>query len=475
MEKLLNWINGVYCEPAAGKYLDNVYPGDGSVISKVANSNLEDLEDAILAGEKAFPNWKRKSLEERSAIMHKLADLIEENLEELAMMETKDTGKPITLSKTVDIPRAAANFRFFASAIISQKSETFVTDTRAINYTVRHPLGLVGCISPWNLPLYLFTWKIAPALAMGNCVIAKPSELTPTTAAFLGGLSKEAGMPDGVLNILQGEGASIGNALVSDRRIKAISFTGGTETGKKINLVASQQFKKVSLEMGGKNPVIVFDDCDFEDTVTNVVNSSFRNQGEICLCCPRILIQEGIYEEFKNALIEHTEKLKIGDPMDSTTEYGALISEGHKQKVLSFIGGAVKDGGNILYGGSSIDQEGYFVEPTIMEGLGPDCTINQQEVFGPVVTLIPFKDEEEAIQIANSTSYGLACSIWTRDVKRANRVGLAVKSGIIWVNCWMLRDLRTPFGGMKSSGMGREGGEYALNFFTELQNICIKQ
>ncbi len=475
MEKAIHFINGHYQEPINGEYLENREPGTGKVYAQVARGSEKDLEYAIKSASSISKDWAGMSIEQRSRILIRLADLIESEKEALAQMESKDAGKPIHLAREIEIPRAAANFRFFGSAIMNYGSEAHVMEGTAINYTRRKPLGIVGCISPWNLPLYLFTWKIAPALATGNCVIGKPSELTPMTAAYLGKLANEAGIPKGVLNILQGTGSEIGQAIVQHPSIKAVSFTGGTSTGRTIAATASPMFKKLSLELGGKNPVIVYADCNLQEAVDSVVNSSFRNQGQICLCGSRVYVEKEIYSDFRDMLVEKTMDLKIGDPSDEETEFAALISRQHLEKVSSYVNGAVEDGGIVLAGGSEIEREGYYFQPTIIEGLGIDCRINQEEVFGPVITLDSFSNEEEAILKANSTEYGLACIIWTNDIRKAQRTAHEVDSGVIWVNTWMLRDLRTPFGGMRNSGIGREGGNQALDFFTEAQNVCLRQ
>ncbi|MEO9872846.1 aldehyde dehydrogenase [Ekhidna sp.] len=474
MQKIQNFVNGEYRDPIKGDYIENIEPGTGKVFAQVPNSTQEDLDLAVEASKEAFPVWSRMAVDKRSRILHKLADLIDYNLDDLALMESRDNGKPLWLAKAVDIPRASANFRFYASAIVNFSSEAQVSEGFMVNYTRRSPVGIVGCISPWNLPLYLFSWKIAPALAMGNCVIAKPSELTPMTAFLLGKLSKDAGMPNGVLNILHGEGKSIGQAIVEHEVTKAISFTGGTATGRIVGATASQQFKKVSLELGGKNPNIIFADCDLDEAVKTSVKSSFTNQGEICLCGSRILVEDSIYDEFKARFLKECEKIVVGDPMNAKSIMGALVSEDHLNKVDSYVLLAKEEGGKVLHGGNRIAREGFYYEPTVIEGLDKNCRTNQEEIFGPVVTLNKFKNEEEAIDIANSTRYGLSCTIWTSDLKRAHRVSHAVQSGIIWVNCWLVRDLRTPFGGMKDSGIGREGGNEALRFFSEPQNVCIK-
>ncbi|MEP0984610.1 aldehyde dehydrogenase [Ekhidna sp.] len=474
MQKIQNFINGEYVDPIKGQYLDNIEPGTGKVFAQIPNSNQEDLEKAVEAARGAFPKWSTMPTEKRSKILHKLADLIEENLEDFALMESRDNGKPLWLAKVVDIPRASTNFRFYASAIVNFSTEAQVSEGFMVNYTRRAPIGVVGCISPWNLPLYLFSWKIAPALAMGNCVIAKPSELTPMTAFLLGRLANEAGIPPGVLNILHGEGKGIGQAIVEHEATKAISFTGGTTTGKIVGATAAQQFKKVSLELGGKNPNIVFADCDLDEAVKTSVKSSFTNQGEICLCGSRILVEDSIYDAFKSRFISECKKIVVGDPLHEESTMGALVSNDHLEKVDSYVQLAKKEGGTILLGGKKLDKEGFYYEPTVIEGLDETCRTNQEEIFGPVVTLNKFTSEGEAIQVANSTRYGLSCTIWTTDLKKAHRVSHSVHSGIIWVNCWLVRDLRTPFGGMKDSGIGREGGNEALRFFTEPQNVCIK-
>ena len=379
----------------------------------------------------------------------------------------------------MDIPRASANFRFFATGIMHFASESHNMEDKAVNYTLRQPIGIVGCISPWNLPLYLFTWKIAPAIAAGNCVLAKPSEVTPVTAFLLSKICKEAGLPDGVLNIIHGTGASAGEAIVSHPAIKAISFTGSTRAGERIASIAAPKFKKLSLELGGKNPAVIFSDCDWDKMMMETIRSSFSNQGEICLCGSRILIEETVYEKFKKDFVEKVKQLTVGDPLEENSKQGAIVSKVHYEKILRCIETAKQEGGKILHGGNAVKLRdrcvnGFFIQPTIIEGLGPNCQTNQEEIFGPVVTLQTFKTEEEALQLANATSYGLAATIWTQDISKANRVAAKVESGIIWVNCWLLRDLRTPFGGMKNSGVGKEGGWEALRFFTESKNVCIQ-
>jgi aminomuconate-semialdehyde/2-hydroxymuconate-6-semialdehyde dehydrogenase len=448
-------------------------------MGQIPDSNEKDVNVAVGAAKKAFPLWSVTPVEERFIILNRIAELIDTNLDELALAETNDNGKPLWLSKKVDIPRASANFRFFATGIMHFATESHNMEDKAVNYTLRQPIGIVGCISPWNLPLYLFTWKIAPALAAGNCVIAKPSEVTPVTAFLLSKICKEAGLPDGVLNIIHGTGHTTGEAIVRHPEIKAISFTGSTRAGERIASIAAPKFKKLSLELGGKNPNIIFADCDWEKMMKTSIQSSFSNQGEICLCGSRILVEESIYEKFKKEFVEKTKQLAVGDPLEESSQQGAIVSKTHYDKIMRCIDTARQEGGKILCGGHLVRLEGrcangYFIQPTVIEGLGPECQTNQEEVFGPLVTLQSFKTEEEALKLANATQYGLAATIWTQDISKANRVAAKVESGIIWVNCWLLRDLRTPFGGFKNSGVGREGGWEALRFFTDAKNVCIE-
>ena len=477
--KLENFIGGDFIVPRSGNYIQNVNPAMGEIICQIPDSNEEDVALAVAAAQHAFQKWSVTPVEERFHILNRIASLIDENLADLALAETIDNGKPLWLSKRVDIPRASANFRFFATGIMHFTAESHTMEDKAINYTLRQPVGIVGCISPWNLPLYLFTWKIAPALAAGNCVIAKPSEVTPITAYLLAQICKKAGLPDGVLNIVHGKGDTTGEAIVKHPSIKAISFTGSTRAGRQIAGIAAPMFKKLSLELGGKNPAIIFADCNWEKMMKTTIQSSFSNQGQICLCGSRILVDESIYERFKAEFVEQVNKLKVGDPLDQTSRLGAIVSKPHFEKVMGCIETAKAEGGIILCGGESIQlegrcEQGYFIAPTVIEGLGPSCQTNMEEIFGPVVTLQKFRDEEEAVQLANACDYGLSATIWTQDISRANRVAAKVEAGIIWVNCWLLRDLRTPFGGIKNSGVGREGGWEALRFFTEAKNVCIE-
>ncbi|MCY7310867.1 MAG: aldehyde dehydrogenase [Chitinophagaceae bacterium] len=476
---LENYIGGNLIGPLSGKFIDNTNPATGEVYGQIPESNEKDIEAAVHAAQKVFQVWSVTPVEARFKILNRIAELIDENLNELALAETNDNGKPLWLSKEVDIPRASANFRFFATGIMHFATESHNMEDKAVNYTLRQPIGIVGCISPWNLPLYLFTWKIAPALAAGNCVIAKPSEVTPVTAFLLSKICKEAGLPDGVLSIIHGTGPVAGEAIVSHPQVKAISFTGSTKAGERIASIAAPKFKKLSLELGGKNPNIIFADCDWEKMLFHTIRSSFGNQGQICLCGSRILIEESVYEKFKTDFVAWTKKLTVGDPLEETSKQGAIVSKVHYEKILGYIEKAKQEGGTILCGGNAVKLEGrcangYFIEPTIIEGLDQNCQTNQEEIFGPVVTIQSFKTEEEALQLANATQYGLAATIWTQDISKANRVAAKVESGIIWINCWLLRDLRTPFGGLKNSGVGREGGWEALRFFTEAKNVCIQ-
>ena len=474
-----NFINGNFHNPIKEDWLDNYCPATGEVYGQIPNSSKEDVENAYLAAKKAFPMWSQTPLEERSRILIKISELLETHLDRFAEAESKDNGKPVTLAKTVDIPRAASNFRFFGNAITQFASESHESiGLDAVNFTLRQPLGVVGCISPWNLPLYLFTWKIAPALAAGNCVVAKPSEITPMTAYLLGKLCTEAGLPKGVLNIVHGLGTTCGQAIIEHPDIKAISFTGGTATGAHIARTAAPMFKKLSLELGGKNPNIIFADCDYETMLDTTVRSSFSNQGQICLCGSRIFVEAALYDTFKKDFVSKVKQLKVGNPSDPTTNIGAVVSKPHMNKVLSYINIAKEEGGTILCGGNQLTipgfENGYYLEPTVIEVPTDDCRVNQEEIFGPVVTIMPFKSEDDVLQMANRVKYGLSATLWTNNLNRTMRMSNQIQAGIIWVNTWMLRDLRTPFGGVKASGVGREGGFEALRFFTEPKNICIK-
>jgi len=479
MQQLANFINGEYCAPINNQYLDNIEPATGLVYEQIPSSDKADLELAITAAEKALPTWRNMPLEQRADILLKIAQGIEDNLSELATAEAIDNGKPISLAKVVDIPRAASNFKFFAHACSQFASEAHNMAGSAINYTLRQPIGIVGCISPWNLPLYLFTWKIAPALAAGNCVIAKPSEVTPKTAYLLGKICQQAGLPEGVLNILHGTGAGIGSVICDHPKVKAISFTGGTKTGAAIASQVAGQFKKLSLELGGKNPALIFADCDFNKTVDEVFRASFANQGQICLCSSRLYIERGIYDKFKKSLVAKAQALSPQDPLLEHTQMGAIVSNDHLTKIKQYIELAKQAGGTVLCGGEQVHltgrcAQGYFLQPTIIEDLNNEAVCNQEEIFGPVITLQPFDHDQQALTLANESHYGLAATVWTNDLTRAHQFAEQLQTGIVWINCWLLRDLRTPFGGMKHSGLGREGGIEAMRFFTETKNVCIK-
>lgn len=479
MLKIENYIGGRLVGPVSEGFLDNFDPALGEVYSLIPDSDERDVDLAVEAARAAFPGWAKTSAEGRHDILVRLAGLIERDLEALAKAESIDNGKPLALAKTVDIPRAVSNFKFYATAAMHTATEAHETNGQAINYTLRHPLGVVGCISPWNLPLYLFSWKIAPALASGNCVVAKPSEITPMTAYLLSKLCIEAGLPDGVLNIVHGLGPKVGASIVGHKDVKAISFTGGTATGAEIARTAAPMFKKLSLELGGKNPNIIFADCNYEEMLATTIRSSFSNQGQICLCGSRIFVERPLYERFRADFVGRVSQLSIGDPLQEGTDVGAIVSKQHFDKILSYIDLAITEGGSVLTGGNRVTVEGrcekgWFIEPTVIENLSHDCRTNQEEIFGPVVTITPFDTEEEVLTYANSVRYGLSATLWTENLSRAHRVAEKLESGIVWINCWLLRDLRTPFGGMKDSGVGREGGFEALKFFTEEKNVCIK-
>ena len=479
MEKILNYINGNLIEPTSGKYLDNYNPSNGKVYSLIPDSEKLDIDNAVAAAKEAFITWSKTPKQERSDILMKIADTIEKYADELVKAESKDNGKPETSASHVDIPRASANIRFFAGAILHDSSQMHEMDGMAINYTLRQPVGVAACISPWNLPLYLLTWKIAPALAAGNTVVAKPSEVTPMTAYLFSKICIEAGLPKGFLNIVHGLGSKTGDPLTTHPDTPIISFTGGTVTGKHIATITAPMFKKLSLELGGKNPNIIFADADFDKAVSTAARAAFTNQGQVCLCGSRLFVEQEIYDKFKDALVAKTAQLKVGDPKDTSSNLGAVVSKEHMHKILDKIEEAKNLGGKILIGGKRVIldgelKDGYYIEPTIIEGLSSDCSINQEEIFGPVVSLIPFKTEEEVIKMANSTKYGLSASIFTENISKAHRVAANIDSGVVWINTWLLRDLRIPFGGMKHSGVGREGGFKSLEFFTESKNICVK-
>ena len=477
--QIRNFINGEFVEPAGGKYIDNIEPATGKPYSQVADSDAKDVDLAVAAAEKAFADWSKTPATERSRILLRIADLIERDLEKFSRAESIDTGKPFSLARTLDIPRAVANFRFFATAILHTENEAHITDGVAFNYTLRQPRGIAGLISPWNLPLYLLSWKIAPAIAVGNTAIAKPSELTPMTAFLLCEVCAEAGLPNGVLNVVHGTGPNVGSAITAHPKIGTISFTGGTVTGRKVAEACAPLFKKVSLELGGKNPNIIFADADLDAAIAGSVRSSFANQGQVCLCGSRVFVERSAYKDFVDRFVEKTSQLRLGDPLEASTDQGAIVSKTQLDKVKFYVDLAQKEGGKIALGGSALKpvnercQSGYFFQPTIITDLPVSCRVNREEIFGPVITITPFDNEEEVIGYANDTDYGLASSVWTQNLNRAHRVAEKIHTGTVWVNCWLVRDLRVPFGGMKASGVGREGGDEALRFFTEAKNVCI--
>ena len=475
--RLQNYIDGQFAPPINGAYLPNVAPATGEVYGEIPDSGAEDVERAIAAAKKAFPLWSNLTAAERSTHMLRVSQRIEERLDELAAAESKDNGKPVKLATRVDIPRARDNFAFYGTAILHDASESHDMGAKGFNYTLRRPIGVVACISPWNLPLYLFTWKIAPALAAGNTVVAKPSEVTPATAYLLSEILDEVGFPAGVLNIVHGTGPNVGEPLVSHPDVPVISFTGGTATGARISSVAAPMFKKLSLELGGKNPNVIFADCNFDKMLRTTLQSSFANQGQICLCGSRILVERPLYDHFVAAFVEKVKALKVGRPDDPATQVGAVVSKDHQAKILHYIQLAQEEGGTVECGGQALYPEGaeggFYVAPTVITGLSMGCRTNQEEIFGPVVTIQAFDSEEEALALANATKYGLAATVWTENLKRAHRVAADIHSGIVWVNNWLVRDLRTPFGGVKASGIGREGGFEALRFFTEPKNVYI--
>lgn len=475
--RIRSFIGGEFRDPSAGGWLENFEPATGQVWSEVADSSAADVDAAVEAARAAFPAWSQLPADQRAAMMHRIADRIEELLEDFAQAESRDSGKPVWLARQVEIPRAVQNLRFFASLAVGMASESHDSPA-GLNVTLRQPWGVGGTISPWNLPLYLFTWKIAPALAAGNCVVAKPSELTPCTAMMLGEASAAAGLPPGVLNIVQGAGRTTGQAMVGHPAIPAISFTGGTATGRQIALTAAPLFKKLALELGGKNPNIVFADCDFDRMLETTLRSSFQNQGQICLCGSRILVERSLHDRFMERFVARVRQLVVGDPLDPGSNLGAVASAPHQQKILGAIGQAQREGGEILCGGTAIEVPGrcaggWFVAPTVIAGLDQQCVTNQEEIFGPVVTVQPFDDADQAIALANHSRYGLSCTVWTTHLQRALQVARRVETGVVWINGWLVRDLRTPFGGMKQSGTGREGGQEAMAFWTQPRNICF--
>ncbi len=479
MELIQNFINNEFIAPVEKRYLDNYNPSTGKVYSKIPDSTAEDVAMAVVAAKKAFAKWSKTNPQERADLLYRIADLIDRDKEKLARAESIDQGKSIARSREIEIPRASYNFRFFAGAILHQKEMATTMNDDLLNYTLRQPVGVAGLISPWNLPLYLLTWKIAPALAYGNTAVCKPSEFTSMTAFMFASIMKEAGLPEGVCNIVFGTGEKAGSVLVDHPSVPLISFTGGTATGEKIYKGAATHFKKLSLELGGKNPNIIFNDADLKKCITMTVKSSFSNQGEICLCGSRIYVQEGVYDRFLAEFKAETEKLIIGDPLNEETFMGPLVSSQHFEKVLGAVEQAKKERAKILTGGEKLKlsgelANGYFMRPTIVTDLDRCSDLMQTEIFGPVVTVTPFKYLKDVVEMANIGPYGLSATVWTQDVTRAHKIAAKLDVGTVWINTWMRRDLRVPFGGMKSSGLGREGGENSIEFFTETKTVSLE-
>ena len=476
---LANFIDGDFIAPMTGSYIDSFNPATGALDHLVPDSGAADIDRAVQAAKLAFKTWSKTGAEERAALLNKIADIVEERKQELAEAESRDQGKPVSLALAMDIYRVVHNLRFFASAILQQHESATRMDQGALNYTVRQPVGVAGLISPWNLPLYLLSWKIAPAIAAGNTVVCKPSEMTSLTAWLFASILNEAGVPDGVVNIVFGRGPSAGQALVEHPDVPIISFTGGTATGKAIAAAAAPHLKRLSLELGGKNPNIIFDDADIEEAARMSVRAAFLNQGEICLCGSRIYVQEKVYAEFCERFVHHAKKLLVNDPREADTFMGPVVSRDHQKKILSYIEQAKKDGGKFLMGETQPAMQGefvngYWVHPVVVTDLPNTSKVCREEIFGPFVTISSFKTEDEVVGLANELPYGLSASVWTKDVSRTHRLGEALHAGTIWVNTWMLRDLRVPFGGMKASGMGREGGMHSLDFFSDIKNVCVK-
>ncbi len=477
MDDLRNYIGGQFLTHSGGQWMDNPEPATGSQICRIPLSDASDVDAAVGAARAAQPAWGSLSHSERADWLDRIADALEARYEEIAALESRDTGKPISLARTVDAHRSVSNFRFFAGILREHEGDVFEMAS-ATNYVVNKPVGVGALITPWNLPLYLLSWKVAPAIGMGNTVVCKPSELTPMTADLMMRVIDEVGLPAGVVNLVHGDGAGAGAPLVAHSDVDLVSFTGGTSTGEKVAASAAPAFKKLSLELGGKNASIVFADCDMDTTVAGVVRAGFLNQGQVCLCGSRVLVEDSAYAEFRDRFVDAVEAMRIGDPSDESTELGALISEDHLAKVQGYVELAKQEGGDLLTGGTpclpSGFESGNWMAPTVIEGLSPDSRCSTEEIFGPVVTLHPFGNEDEAVAMANNTRYGLAGSVWTSDLDKGRRVSEAIDTGMVWVNTWLHRDLRVPFGGVKDSGVGREGGKWSLGFFSEAMNVCVK-
>ena len=477
MDDLHNYIGGQFLTHSGGQWMNNTEPATGSHICRIPLSDASDVDAAVDAARSAQPAWAALSHSERAGWLDRIADALEARYEDIAVLESRDTGKPISLARAVDAHRSVSNFRFFAGILREHEEEVFEM-TSATNYVVNKPVGVGALITPWNLPLYLLSWKVAPAIGMGNTVVCKPSELTPLTADLMMRVIDEVGLPAGVVNLVHGEGAGAGAPLVSHSGVDLVSFTGGTSTGEKVAASAAPAFKKLSLELGGKNASIVFADCDMDSTVAGVVRAGFLNQGQVCLCGSRVLVEDSAYAEFRDRFVDAVEAMRIGDPSEESTDLGALISEEHLAKVQGYVELAKQEGGVLLTGGTPCLPSGFeggnWMVPTVIEGLSPDSRCSTEEIFGPVVTLHPFGSEDEAVAIANNTRYGLAGSVWTSDLDKGRRVSEAIDTGMVWVNTWLHRDLRVPFGGIKDSGVGREGGKWSLDFFSEAMNVCVK-
>ncbi|SVB01019.1 uncharacterized protein METZ01_LOCUS153873 [marine metagenome] len=477
MDDLRNYIGGQFLTHSGGQWMDNSEPATGSQICRIPLSDASDVDAAVGAARAAQPAWGSLSHSERADWLDRIADALEARYEEIAALESRDTGKPISLARTVDAHRSVSNFRFFAGILREHEGDVFEMAS-ATNYVVNKPVGVGALITPWNLPLYLLSWKVAPAIGMGNTVVCKPSELTPMTADLMMRVIDEVGLPAGVVNLVHGDGVGAGAPLVAHSDVDLVSFTGGTSTGEKVAASAAPAFKKLSLELGGKNASIVFADCDMDSTVAGVVRAGFLNQGQVCLCGSRVLVEDSVYAEFRDRFVDAVEAMRIGDPSDESTDLGALISEDHLAKVQGYVELAKQEGGTLLTGGTPCLPSGFeggnWMAPTVIEGLSPDSRCSTEEIFGPVVTLHPFGSEDEAVTIANNTRYGLAGSVWTSDLDKGRRVSEAIDTGMVWVNTWLHRDLRVPFGGVKDSGVGREGGKWSLGFFSEAMNVCVK-
>ena len=477
MMDLCNYVGGEFVCHSGEEWMHVLEPATGQRFARVPLSTAEDVDTAVAAAREAQPAWSSLSISERADWLDRIADALESRYEDIASLESRDTGKPISLARAVDAHRSVFNFRFFADLLREQEQEIFEMED-STNFVVHKPVGVGALITPWNLPLYLLSWKVAPAIGMGNCVVCKPSELTPMTADLLMQVIHDIGLPAGVVNLVHGDGAGAGAPLVAHEDVDLVSFTGGTDTGQKVAASAAPSFKKLSLELGGKNASIVFADCDMEKTVAGVVRAGFLNQGQVCLCGSRVLIEESIYGDFRDRFVDAVEEMRVGDPSDEATELGALISSEHLEKVSGYVKLAKQEGGSLLTGGTpclpSGFEQGNWMVPVVIEGLSPDSRCSTEEIFGPVVTLHRFSSEDEAVAIANNTRYGLAGSVWTSDLERGKRVSESLETGMAWVNTWLHRDLRAPFGGVKDSGVGREGGRWSLGFFSEAMNVCVK-